>query len=61
MLIAEFTYNNAGNINTGYIQFEFDYRYHLRVLFKEETNSSSKSHFVNKLAEELRKLIEIYC
>lgn len=57
----KFAYNNANNASTGHTLFELNYGYYLRVLFKKDVNPRSKSCFANKLAEELKELIEIYC
>ena len=59
--MAEFIYNNIKNTNNSDILFELNYRYHPRVLFKDKTNSHLRSNSTNKLAEELRELIKIYC
>ena len=59
--MAKFTYNNAKNASTGHIPFELNCGYHPKVLFKEDVDSRSKSRSVNKLAKELRKLIEVCC
>ena len=58
--MAEFAYNNTKNASTGHIPFELNCSYQPRVFFKEDVDSRSKSRFANKLAEELRKLIEVY-
>ena len=57
--IAEFTYNNAKNTSTDHIFFELNCGYHSRVSFEEDVNSHVKSRSANKLAKELRELIEI--
>ena len=59
--IVEFAYNNIKNTSTGHTLFEFNCGYHSKVFFKEDVNPCSKSRFINKLAEELKKLIEICC
>ncbi len=59
--MAEFAYNNAKNANTGHTPFKLNCGYHLKVFFKEDINPRLKSRSVNKLAKELRKLIEVYC
>ncbi len=58
--MAEFAYNNAKNANTNYTLFELNYGYYLKVLLEDKMNLYSKSRSANKLAEELRELIEIY-
>ncbi len=59
--MAEFTYNNAKNSSTGHSLFKLNCGYCPKVSFKKNVNSHSKSYFTNKLAKELRKLIEICC
>ena len=59
--MAEFAYNNAKNTSTGHIPFELNCGYHLKVSFEEDVDSRLRSCFVNKLAEKLKKLIEICC
>ena len=59
--MAEFTYNNIKNASNGHMLFELNYSYYLRVFFKEDVDSRSKSRSANELAEELRELIEICC
>ena len=57
--MAEFAYNNAKNASTGHILFELNCGYHLRVSFKEDLNSRSKSYSTDKLAREPRELMEV--
>ena len=59
--MAEFVYNNTKNASTSYIPFEYNCGYHPKVLFTKDIDSYSKSHSANKLAEELKKLIKVYC
>ena len=59
--MAEFAHNNAKNASTGYIPFKLNYGYHPRVSFKEDVDPRSKSCFSNKLAEEVKKLMEVCC
>ncbi len=59
--MAEFPYNNAKNTSTGYTPFDLNWGYHLRVSFKEDVDTHSKSRSANELAEELRELIEVCC
>ncbi len=61
MPIAEFAYNNAKNTSTSYTLFKLNCGYHSRVFFEKDVDSHSRSRSANKLAEELRKLIEICC
>ncbi len=59
--MAEFAYNNAKNASTGDTPFELNCGYHSKVSFKENTDPHSRSRSANKLAEKLRKLIEVCC
>ena len=59
--MAEFAYNNAKNISIGHTPFELNCSYHLKVFFKEDVDPCLKSRSANKLAEELRKLMEVCC
>ncbi len=59
--MAEFVYNNAKNASTGYTPFELNCGYHLSVSFEEDVNPRSRSRSANKLAEELRELMEVCC
>ena len=54
--MAEFAYKNIKNINTNNPTFELNYSYHLKVFFKDNTNSCSKLKSANKL---LTKLFEL--
>ncbi len=59
--MAEFAYNNAKNASTGHIAFELNCGYHPRVFFEENINPRSRSRSANKLAEELKELMEVCC
>ena len=59
--MAKFAYNNAKTASTGHTSFELNYGYHPRVLFKKNVDPYLKSCSADKLAKELRKLIEVYC
>ena len=59
--MAKFAYNNIKNTNTGHILLELNYGYHSKVLFGEKINPHLKSYSADKLAEKLKKLIEVYC
>ncbi len=59
--MTEFAYNNTKNASTSHTPFELNYEYYPRVFFKNETNFCSRSCSIDKLAKELRKLIEICC
>ena len=58
--LAEFAYNNAKNASTGHTPFEHNCGFHPRVFFKNNVNPRSRSRFANKLAKELKKLMDIY-
>ena len=57
--MAEFAYNNTKNASTGYTLFEFNYRYHLCVFYKEDLDPRSKSKTIEKLSSELQKLMTV--
>ncbi len=59
--MAEFAYNNAKNASTGDTLFELNCGYDPRVSFKEDVDPCSRSCSANKLAEELRELMEVCC
>ncbi len=59
--LTEFAHNNIKNASTGHISFKFNYGYRFRMLFEDETDLRLRSRFVNKLAKELKELIEICC
>ncbi len=58
--MAEFTYNNAKNTSTSYTPFKLNYGYYPKVFFEGDVGLCSISCSANKLAKELRELIEIY-
>ncbi len=47
--IAEFFYNNAKNISTGYTLFKLNCKFYPRVSFKKDINSQLRSRSANKL------------
>ena len=59
--MAKFVYNNAKNTNISYTLFKLNCGYYPKMLFKNKADLHSKSCSTNKLAKELRELIEIYC
>ena len=59
--MAEFAYNNIKNASTSPTLFELNYGYYPRILLKENVNPCSRSCSANKLAIELKELIEVYC
>ena len=52
-LIAEFTYNNAENANTGYTPFELNCRYHLCVSYEKDLDLCLISKTAKKLSSKL--------
>ena len=59
LLIIEFAYNNAKNASTDHTPFELNYGFHPQVSFEDNVDFYSRSCSTNKLAKELRKLIDI--
>ena len=57
--MAEFTYNNAKNVNIGYMLFEFNCGYHLYIFYKKDFDSRSKLKIVKELSSKLWNLIAI--
>ena len=57
--IAEFAYNNAKNASTGHTSFKLNCGFHLQVSFEDDINPRSRSRSADKLAKELRKLMDI--
>ncbi len=55
----EFAYNNTKNISIGYISFKYNCGYYSKVSFEDKTKLRLRSYSANKLAKELRVLIEI--
>ena len=54
--MAEFEYNNAKIISVNHNSFELNWDYHLRVSYKKEIDSLSKSKSAKELAVKLRDL-----
>ncbi len=59
--MAKFSYNNAKNASTSHTLFEPNCGYHSKVFFKEYIDLRIRSCSANKLAKELRELIEVCC
>lgn len=57
--MAAFSYNNIKNDSNSHTLFELNCEYHLSVSFEDDIDLRSKSCSANKLAEKLKKLIEI--
>ena len=57
--MAEFAYNNIKNASTGHMSFELNCGFHPQVFFEDNINSCSRSCSANKLAKELKKLMDI--
>ena len=54
-------YSNIKNTSIGHTLFELNCGYHSRVLSEKDVDLDSKSRFHDKLAQKLRKQIEICC
>ena len=59
--IAKFAYNHIKNASTGHTLFKLNCGYHPKVSFEEDVDPRSKSCFTDKLARELKELIEVCC
>lgn len=57
--MAEFAYNYAKNISTGYIFFKLNYSYQLRIFFKNKIDLYFRSYSANILVKKLKNLILI--
>ena len=57
--MAEFTYNKSKNANMGHTLFEINCGYHPWVSFEDKCNVCFKSSLANRLAVELRELINV--
>ena len=57
--MAEFAYNNDKNASTGHTSFKLNCGFHPQVFFKDNVNSHSRSCSANKLAKELKELMDI--
>ena len=55
--MTEFAYNNAKHASRGYTSFKLNCGYHLRVSYKEDVNSRSRSKVADELTEEVRNLM----
>ena len=59
--MVKFAHNNAKNASTSHTPFKLNYGYYPKVFFKEDVDPCSKSRSANKLAKELKELIEVCC
>ena len=57
--MAEFAYNNAKNVSTGYMPFELNCGYYLCVFYKKDINPRSQSKSADNLANKLRELMAV--
>lgn len=57
--MAEFIYNNARNISTGYTPFKLNYGYYPQASYKESINPQCQSKSADKLATKLKELMTI--
>ena len=58
--MAEFAYNNVKNTSMGYTPFELNCGFYPPASYHKDVNLCSRSKSVNKLANELRKLMTVY-
>ena len=59
LLIDESEYNNAKNASIGHTFFKLNCGFHPQVFFKDNIDFWSRSCFANKLAKELRAIMNI--
>ena len=57
--IAEFAYNNTKNVNISHTSFEPNCYYYPKVFSKDNIDSCSRSCSADKLAKEIKELIDI--
>ena len=57
--MAEFANNNAKNTSTSYMPFELNCGFYPQVFFKNDVDFCFRSCSADKLAKELRKLMNI--
>lgn len=57
--MAEFTYNDAKNVNTGFTFFKLNRNFQFKILYKENVDPHFRSKIVDELAVELRELISM--
>ena len=55
--MAEFVYNNAKNVSSGYTLFELNCGYHPQMSYKEDVDPRFKSKSANKLSTKLKELM----
>ena len=59
--MAEFAYNNFKSVSTSYMPFELNCGYYPWMLYEEKVDPHSQSKSADKLFEEFRELIVVYC
>ena len=59
--MAEFVYNNFKNASTDHTPFELNSSYHPQISYKEEVDPRCQSKSADKLLEELKELMIVYC
>ncbi len=59
--MAEFVYNNVKNTSNSYTPFKLNGDYHPRISCEKDINLRSRFRSANKLAKELRELMEVCC
>ena len=57
--MAEFAYNNVKNASTGHTPFKLNCTFYPQVFFEDDIDPCFRSCSDNKLAKELRELIDI--
>ena len=58
--MVEFAYNKAKHASTGYMLFELNCGYYLRISYKEDVDPRSRSKVVDELTKKLRNLMAAY-
>ncbi len=59
--MAEFAYNKAKNTIISYSSFKLNCWYYFKVFFEDKNDPHLRSCFVNKLVDDLKKLVKIGC
>ncbi len=54
--MLKLAYNKSKNTSISHILFQLNYKYFLRVFFKNEINPYSRFFSANKLAKKLKKI-----
>ena len=59
--IAKYAYNNAKNVSIGHTLIKLNRKYHLWIFYEDDIDHCSKSKSIDKLLEELKKVMIVYC